>query len=98
EIIRENKKNSNYSNIGTLTFKKDGNGNANYQLIENNFTDQSSFKWEMVNGNLQIKPNDKNLNSIVAKVWILVEDKAKHKTLKSTDGKYEVQILKLSRN
>lgn len=100
EIIRENEKNSAYDNIGTITFNKNGSGNNNYSIVENDYEDKSEFKWKKYSEKdyIVIKNTKDSDDSMLAKSWIIVESKSKEQVWKSTDGKQGVQVLKLSRN
>lgn len=97
EIFRESGKNSTYSNIGTITFEKGGQGHNNFQIIEENLTDKAGFTWEKKHDLVLIKPMKNFEKSKLAKAWIIVEDNAKKQIWKSTDGDYQVQVLELSR-
>lgn len=97
EVIREDGKNVSYSNIGTITFEKDGHGHNNYKIEESNISDESSFRWKETEDAILIKPLKRSSNSIFAKGWIKVEEKSKSQVWKSTDGGYEIQVVNLSR-
>lgn len=98
EIIRENGKNSTYNNIGTITFNKNGTGNNNFHIIENEFTDTASFKWEESDGYILLKPTKNDEESRLFKAWIMTESKSKKQIWKTTNGKNDIHILVLSRN
>ncbi len=97
EIIREDGKDSSHSNIGTITFEKDGKGHNNYRIIEKNLDNKSSFEWTQDDNSVLIKPLKSSGESIFTKAWIKVEDHPKKKVWKSTNGEYEIEILVLSR-
>lgn len=98
EIIRENGKNSTYNNIGTITFNKNGTGNNNFSIIENDYEDKSAFKWEESSDYILLKKTDHEKNSRLFKAWIITESSSKKQVWKSTNGENDIEILELSRN
>ena len=99
EVINDKGQNTTSQNIGTITFKKNGKGmkDINYNVFQNDYTDQSEFMYELHNDYIVIKNTDKKDESTLNKTWIIVSDKSKSQVWKSTDGDESVQILELSR-
>lgn len=97
EIIREDGKDSSHSNIGTVTFEKEGKGHTNYRIIEKDLDNKSSFEWMEKDSSVLIKSLKSSGESIFTKAWIEVESGSKKKVWKSTDGQHEIQVLVLSR-
>src|SRR5690625_4123245 len=98
KIIRENGNNSTYNNIGTITFNKNGTGNNDFNIIENDYEDKSPFKWEDSSDYILLKQSDNESSSRLFKAWIITESSSKKQIWKSTNGKNDVEILVLSRN
>ena len=99
EVINDKGQNTTSQNIGTITFKKNGKGmkDINYNVFQNDYTDQSEFRYELHNDYIIIKNTDKKDESALNKTLIIVSDKSKNQVWKSTDGNESVQVLELSR-
>lgn len=83
------------SNIGTITFNKNGTGNTeiSYVIMGIPVEDKHSFKWYQGQQSITIEGTD----SDIAKVWFIMERKAKTMKLKSTDGTNQIHRMTLSR-
>lgn len=81
------------SNIGTITFQNNGNGekNINYTLFQMVIEDNQPFKWTSFDSYITIESE----NSEFAKLWIVTENKRKVQVWKTTDGANEVKVLEL---
>lgn len=79
------------SNVGTVTFLKDGTGvkNLNYTLMNMTVDDQMSFGW-IKNENIITLTGEK---SDLIKTWIIVESSSSYQKWQSTDGRNAVQTL-----
>lgn len=83
------------SNIGTMTFKKNGSGEKNiqYNIFGSRKIDNSPFGWHATGPYVGIE----SPNSQFSKTWIITTNKRKEQKWKSTDGANGVQILELSK-
>ena len=83
------------SNIGTMTFKRNGSGekNVRYSVFGNHKIDDSPFGWHATGPYVGIESS----NSDFSKTWIITTNKRKTQKWKSTDGANGVQILELSK-
>ncbi|MDQ7917774.1 lipocalin family protein [Mesonia sp. MT50] len=101
EVVNNKGQNTSAQNIGSIEFKKNGKGtkNISYNVFQNDFIDESSFKYELNEGYIIIKNEDEDAKdkSALNKTWIIVSDKKKNQVWKSTDGGKSVQIIVLSR-
>lgn len=81
------------SNIGTITFEKNGNGtkNLDYSLLGVSKKDASPFKWSATEEFITIEGDDSELS----KTWIFIENKNDYQKWQSTDGANSVQTLEL---
>ena len=81
------------TNIGTMTFKKNGSGekNISYTIFETKKEDKSSFKWTQSENYITIESD----GSEFSKTWIVVKDENKFQKWQSTDGNNQVQVLEL---
>lgn len=81
------------SNIGTITFEKNGNGtkNLDYSLLGVSKEDASPFKWSATEEFITIEGDDSELS----KTWIFIENKNGYQKWQSTDGANSVQTLEL---
>ncbi len=81
------------SNIGTITFEKNGNGtkNLDYSLLGVSKEDASPFKWSATEEFITIEGDDSELS----KTWIFIENKNDYQKWQSTDGANSVQTLEL---
>jgi len=87
-------------NIGTITFKKNGEGEKklNYNLFHDDYNDASPFQWNLYDDYIVLKTASKQeKDSNFNKTWIIIEDSSKKQVWKSTDGKNMVQVIQLSR-
>ncbi|MFT3823985.1 MAG: hypothetical protein QM731_08690 [Chitinophagaceae bacterium] len=84
------------TNIGTLTFKGQGQGEKNirYSVLGVTRDDQSIFSWEWHDG---VYVTIEGSESEFAKTWIVMVNKKKYQKWKSTDGGDKVQVLELSK-
>jgi len=96
ETKESNNQTVSFTNIGTMTFYKQGSGqkNINYTLLGYNKSDVNPFTWTSDNGVVTIT----SYGSDFAKTWIVTEDKKKTQKWKSTDGGTGVQSLELLKN
>lgn len=101
EVVNDKGQNTSAQNIGSIEFKRNGKGtkNISYNVFQNDFMDESNFKYQLSEGYIVIKNEDKDAKdkSALNKTWIIVSDKKKSQVWKSTDGGKSVQTLKLSR-
>ncbi|MDO5608325.1 MAG: hypothetical protein Q4G08_07725 [Capnocytophaga sp.] len=84
------------SNIGTMTFKRNGSGekNLNYSVLSIQRDDQQPFRWSWDNDQyITIEGKGSEL----AKTWIIMENKRKSQKWKSTDGGNRIQTLELKK-
>lgn len=83
-------------NIGTIHFNKNGSGekHLNYVVLGKEIADSSPFNWTWNNDEYV---SIESPNSDFAKTWIIVENKKKSQTWKSTDGTNRVQVLELKK-
>ena len=83
------------NNIGTMTFKKNGDGekNINYTIFGRTRTDNTPFGWHATGPYVGIESS----NSDFSKTWIITTNKRKTQKWKSTDGANGVQVLELSK-
>ena len=83
------------NNIGTMTFKKNGDGekNISYTIFGRTRTDNSRFGWYSTGPYVGIE----SPGSDFSKTWIIITNKRKEQKWKSTDGANGVQILELSK-
>lgn len=81
-------------NIGTITFRKNGDGekNINYSIFGKSTTDNSRFGWYSTGPYVGIESPGSDLS----KTWIIITNKRREQKWKSTDGG-NVQILELKR-
>jgi hypothetical protein len=82
------------SNIGTMTFKRNGSGEKmlNFQALGIRKEDRLPFKW------VQVDPSYITIDSKgsdFSKTWIIMENKRKFQKWTSTDGSNTVQVLEL---
>ncbi len=80
------------SNIGTMTFKRNGTGtkNINYSVFDMNRRDMLPFSWVVDKAFIYIDSR----NSDFSKTWIQITNRSGFQKWKSTNG-HEVQILEL---
>ncbi len=96
ETVTPGQQSVSLSNIGTMKFKKNGEGEKKleYSVLGVNRTDEMPFKW--------VQSDDSYIaiespNSDFSKTWIILENKKKYQKWKSTDGSTNVQILELKK-
>lgn len=84
------------SNIGTLSFNKNGSGEKkiNYNFLGSTTEEETSFKWKSEDNLITI---DDGQESQFNKTWIILEDKKNYQRWRSTDGRNQVQTLVLTR-
>jgi len=84
------------SNIGSITFEKNGSGqkNLDYSLLGISSKDVTPFQWSATEQFVTIEGDD----SEIAKTWIYIENKSKFQKWQSTDGSNNVQTLELKKN
>jgi len=99
KIIKGNGQKTSSTNIGTITFNKDGSGTKDiaYSIFGENYTDKIPFTWDKQEGYIVLSTSEKGVKSRLAKAWIMVKDGPKKQVWKSTNGKKNVLVLKLSR-
>ena len=83
------------SNIGTITFKKNGKGtkDLDYSLLGISKKDAIPFKWSATENFITIEGDKSELS----KTWIFIEDKSNYQKWQSTDGANNVQTLELKK-
>lgn len=83
------------SNIGTMTFQKEGSGmnDISYTVLGAKKNDNSSFSWSTFEDFVTINGE----NSDFSKTWIQLTNKKKAQRWVATDGRNEVQILDLKK-
>ncbi len=83
------------SNIGTITFDKDGTGTKklDYSLLGVSKKDATPFNWSTTERFITIEGG----NSEFSKTWIYIENKNDYQKWQSTDGANNVQTLMLEK-
>ena len=81
------------SNIGTITFNKNGTGtkNLDYSLLGVSKKDATPFTWSTTEDFITIEGDE----SEFSKTWIFIENKNDYQKWQSTDGANTVQTLEL---
>ncbi|WP_281541617.1 lipocalin family protein [Maribacter aestuarii] len=81
------------SNIGTITFNKNGTGtkNLDYSLLGVSKKDATPFTWSTTEQFITIEGDE----SEFTKTWIYIENKSDYQKWQSTDGANNVQTLEL---
>lgn len=81
------------TNIGTITFDKNGSGtkDISYSIMGIPMEDKFPFEWKLENNVVTIEGEESELS----KTWIIVESKRKSQSWKSTDGGNELHKLQL---
>ncbi|WP_273568394.1 hypothetical protein [Maribacter halichondriae] len=84
------------SNIGKITFDKNGSGekNLDYSLLGISAKDVTPFQWSATDQFVTIEGE----NSEITKTWIYIENKSKFQKWQSTDGANNVQTLELAKD
>lgn len=82
-------------NIGTMTFKKNGEGekNINYTISGKNKTDNSSFGWHSTGPYIGIE----SPNSELSRTWVIITNKRREQKWKFTDRVSGVQVIELKK-
>lgn len=82
------------TNIGTMTFKKNGTGDQNlsYSILGASRNDVIPFTWDWNDGRYVTIHSD---GTIFGKTWIIMENKRKFQRWKSTDGSNNIQTIEL---
>lgn len=83
------------TNIGTMTFRKNGDGekNLSYDLFGRSRIDNTRFGWHSTGPYIGIE----SPGSEFSKTWIIVTNKRKEQKWKSTDGASRIQVLELKK-
>lgn len=99
KVTDSNGKSMTSENIGTITFKKNGEGEKklHYNLFQDDYSDSSPFEWNLYDDYIVLKNTNRKEDSNFNKTWIIIEDSSKKQVWKSTDGKNMVQVIELSR-
>lgn len=94
ETVTPGKQGMSLTNIGTMTFYKNGSGSKqlSYSVMGLVRNDNMPFTWTAGDNLVTISGSGTEL----AKTWIQVDNKKKFQKWKSTDGSNEVQILELT--
>lgn len=81
--------------IGTMKFKKKGEGekNIHYTALGKEHTDNSRFGWYATGPYLGIE----SPGSDFSKTWVMLVHKKKEQKWKTTDSSHKVQILELKK-
>ncbi len=84
------------TNIGTITFNKDGSGakDISYSIMGIPIEDKLPFTWKQEGNAVTITGDEE---SEFAKAWIVLEAKRKSQIWKSTDGTDEIHRLTLTK-
>ncbi len=95
ETIKPGQQSISLSNIGTMTFKRNGNGekNLDYVVLGMSKKDDVSFKWVAADKLVTLEGEGSDLS----KTWIVLENKKKYQKWQSTNGGNEVQTLELKK-
>ncbi|MCE1156364.1 MAG: lipocalin family protein [Bacteroidales bacterium] len=95
EIISNSAESVKATNIGTIRFTADGNGQKelNFSVLGMNQVDKAAFTW-VLNENFITVSGD---SSSFVKTWIVLENKKNFQKLTSTDGARQVQVMELRR-
>ncbi len=82
------------TNIGSITFHKDGSGSKSisYSIMGSDYVDSKNFQWNNTENTITITGDDE---SMVAKSWIVLKSSSKSQDWRSTDSQGNVQIMKL---
>ncbi|MBL0883703.1 MAG: hypothetical protein IBJ16_10230 [Chitinophagaceae bacterium] len=83
------------SNIGTITFYKNGSGekNINYSVLGTSHTDLFPFKWAASDAAITLVGDSTEFS----KTWIVIASKRNYQQWKSTTGN-KIQVLELKKN
>lgn len=83
------------SNIGTITFYKDGGGekNVTYTLFGETYYDNSRFSWTTSDKLVTIDSQ----GSAFSKTWIMVESTRSYQKWQATNGGNQVELLELKK-
>ncbi|MCK9447384.1 MAG: hypothetical protein M0Q41_00245 [Bacteroidales bacterium] len=83
------------SNIGSLTFHKNGTGEKKiqYTLLSSEIEDLSPFQWSLLDEYIIIEGPESDFS----RIWIVTTGKSNQQVWKTTDGKAEVKILELKK-
>jgi hypothetical protein len=95
EITETNNRSVSVNNIGTITFRKNGEGknNISYTVEGKNKTDHSEFGWYATGPYIGIE----NPHSEFSQTWVVVMNKKKEQKWKSTDAANRTLILELKK-
>lgn len=95
EIISNSAESVKATNIGTIRFTADGNGQKelNFSVLGMSQVDKAAFTW-VLNENFITVSGD---SSSFVKTWIVLENKKNFQKLTSTDGARQVQVMELRR-
>jgi hypothetical protein len=94
--FNENSENSNtnLSNIGTVSFAKDGRGSKELSFrLRGEQTDNTPFTWSNTATTITVQSD----RSQFSKAWIIIQNKKKQQLWKSTNGKGGVQEVLLKK-
>lgn len=82
------------TNIGSITFHKDGSGSKSisYSIMGSDYVDSKSFQWNNTDNTVTITGHDE---SMISKSWIVLKSSSKSQDWRSTDSQGNVQIMKL---
>lgn len=96
EVAAPGEPGTSLSNIGFITFAKNGSGekNINYQVLGVHRMDNTPFKWIWTDDSYVTIESE---SSDLSKTWIIVENKKKSQKWKSTDGSNLIQTLELEK-
>lgn len=96
ETLSPGGKNTALTNIGTLTFFENGNGekNLNYNVLGSAKRDTTPFHWVVTENYITLEGQE----SEIEKTWIIINSSSKVQSWNATDGKNQVQILNLKKN
>lgn len=85
--------NPSMTNIGTITFDRDGTGSKliSYSIMQSNYQDDRPFQWENTTQTVTLTGEE----SSFAKAWFITENKKTYQEWRSTDDAGNVQIMHL---
>lgn len=95
ETTRPDQQSVTLSNIGTMTFFKDGSGekSVNYTLFGAAYSDDLQFKWTATDKLVTIDSQ----GSPFSKTWIMIESTRRTQRWQSTNGGTLVEVLELKK-
>lgn len=95
ETTKPNQQAVTLSNIGTITFFKDGYGEkrVNYTVFGASYNDDLQFRWSTSDKFVTIESE----GSEFSKTWIMIESTRRIQRWQSTNGGTQVEVLELKK-